>query len=88
MLAYANEAVLPFYILHQPVILIVGYFIIPLALPLAFKYLTIAPLAFVIVLGIYEYGIRRWNLVRQVFGLKARKTGAAELIVKGTPVNI
>ncbi len=87
-LAYANEAVLPFYILHQPVILVIGYFVIPLALPIAYKYLIIASLAFGIVLGIYEYGIRRWNLVRQVFGLKARKTGTDELIVKGTPVNI
>ncbi|MBI4789388.1 MAG: acyltransferase family protein [Chloroflexi bacterium] len=70
LLTYANEAVLPFYILHQPVILLIGYFVIPLALPIAAKYLIIAPLAFGIVLGIYEYGIRRWNLVRQVFGMK------------------
>ncbi|MEJ2265187.1 MAG: acyltransferase family protein, partial [Anaerolineales bacterium] len=33
LLAYANEGVLPFYVLHQPVILILGYFII--ALPLS-----------------------------------------------------
>ena len=71
LLAYANEAVLPFYILHQPVILIIGYFVIPLALPIAVKYLIIAPLAFGIVLGLYEYGVRRWNLARRVFGMKA-----------------
>jgi peptidoglycan/LPS O-acetylase OafA/YrhL len=73
LLAYANEAVLPFYILHQPVILLIGYFVIPLALPIAVKYLIIAPLAFGITLGLYEYGVRRWSLVRRVFGLKARK---------------
>ncbi len=72
-LAYANEAVLPFYILHQPVILLIGYFVIPLALPIAVKYLIIAPLAFGITLGLYEYGVRRWNPVRRIFGLKARK---------------
>ena len=73
LLAYANEAVLPFYILHQPVILIVGYFIIPLALPILAKYLIIAPLALSITLGLYEFGVRRVNPVRRVFGLKPRQ---------------
>jgi peptidoglycan/LPS O-acetylase OafA/YrhL len=73
LLSYANEAVLPFYILHQPVILILGFFIIPLSLTILAKYLIIAPLAFGITLGLYEFGIRRVNPVRRVFGLKARK---------------
>ena len=73
LLAYANEGVLPFYILHQPVILILGYFIIPLPLSILAKYLLITPLAFGITLGIYEYGIRRLNPVRRIFGLKPRK---------------
>jgi glucans biosynthesis protein C len=72
LLPYANEAVLPFYILHQPVILILGYFIIPLSLSILAKYLIIVPLAFGITLGLYEYGIRRVNPLRRVFGLKAR----------------
>lgn len=73
LLAYANESVLPFYILHQPVILILGYFIIPLPLSILAKYLIIAPLAFGITLGLYEYGIRRVNPVRRLFGLKPRE---------------
>ena len=73
LLPYANEAVLPFYILHQPVILVIGYFIIPLSLSILAKYLIIVPLAFGITLGLYEYGIRRVNPMRRVFGLKARK---------------
>jgi peptidoglycan/LPS O-acetylase OafA/YrhL len=77
MLAYANEAVLPFYILHQPVILLIGYFIIRLPLPILVKYLIIMPLACSITLGLFEYGVRRVNLLRQVFGLKAKKQGTA-----------
>jgi len=73
LLSYANEAVLPFYILHQPVILILGSFIIPLPLSILTKYTIIAPLAFAITIGLYEFGIRRVNLVRQLFGLKPRK---------------
>jgi surface polysaccharide O-acyltransferase-like enzyme len=84
LLSYANEAVLPFYILHQPVILILGSFIIPLPLTILAKYLLIAPLAFGITLGLYEFGIRRVNPVRRVFGLKARKQvlPAAELVAQ------
>jgi peptidoglycan/LPS O-acetylase OafA/YrhL len=72
-LSYANEAVLPFYILHQPVILILGYFIIPLDLSILVKYVLIAPLAFGITLGLYEFGVRRVNPVRRIFGLKTLK---------------
>ncbi len=71
LLAYANEAVLPFYVLHQPVILLIGYFVVPLALPVAVKYLVITPLAFGVTLGLYEYLVRRLNLLRFLFGLKA-----------------
>jgi hypothetical protein len=37
MLACGNEALLPFYILHQAVILSVGWFIIPLDWPILLK---------------------------------------------------
>jgi glucan biosynthesis protein C len=72
LLAYANEAVLPIYILHQPVILFIGFFVILLPLSILGKYLIIAPLAFVLTLGIYEFGIRRVNPARRFFGLKPR----------------
>lgn len=79
LLAYANQAVLPFYVLHQPVILLIGYFVIPLALPIAVKYLIIAPPAFGITLGLYEYGVRRVNLLRFFFGLKPRQAAKPSL---------
>jgi len=87
LLSYANEAVLPFYILHQPVILILGSFIIPLSLSILAKYLIIAPLAFGITLGLYEFGIRRVNPVRRVFGLKARKPALPAPDVVAQPVS-
>jgi peptidoglycan/LPS O-acetylase OafA/YrhL len=87
LLSYANEAVLPFYILHQPVILILGYFIIPLPLTILTKYLLIAPLAFGITLGLYEFGIRRVNPVRRVFGLKARKQVSPAVDLAAQPMS-
>lgn len=78
LLVQANEAVLPFYNLHQPIILLIGYFVVALALPIPIKYLIITLLAFGATLGLYEYGIRRWNPVRRVFGLKPRRPAAGE----------
>jgi glucan biosynthesis protein C len=72
LLTYANEAVLPFYILHQPVILLLGYPIVQTELPIAVKYLIICLLSFIITVGIYECGIRRWNPIRRLFGLKPK----------------
>jgi glucan biosynthesis protein C len=87
LLAYANEAVLPFYILHQPVILVLGYFIIPLSLSILAKYLIIAPLAFGITLGLYEFGVRRLNPVRRVFGLKPRNPALPVADLAAQPVS-
>jgi peptidoglycan/LPS O-acetylase OafA/YrhL len=86
-LSYANEAVLPFYVLHQPVILIIGYFVVPLALPILAKYLIITPLAFGITLGAYEFGVRRWDPVRRVFGLKPRKSAPRATALVAEPAS-
>jgi len=57
---------------HQPVILLAGYFIIPQSLPILVKYLVILSLALGITLGLYEFAIRRVNVMRRMFGMKAR----------------
>ena len=72
LLAYANEAVLPFYILHQPVILLIGFYVVQMRLPIAIKYLLICIPSFFVTLGLYEYGVRRWDPIRRLFGLKPK----------------
>jgi peptidoglycan/LPS O-acetylase OafA/YrhL len=74
-LKYGNEAVLPFYILHQPALLIVGYQVVQLDLPWPAKYVLIAIIAFGLIMGIYEMLVRRWNPTRFLFGLKVRPRG-------------
>ncbi len=86
-LTYANEAVLPIYILHQPIILTLGFFIIPLQLPILVKYLIITPLALCISIGFYEYGIRRVELLRRAFGLKPRKAHISTAIISAQTVS-
>ncbi len=69
-LKYANEAVLPFYILHQTIILTVGYYVLRLDTHLWLEYLIIAPISFLVIMSLYELLIRRINLLRFLFGLK------------------
>jgi hypothetical protein len=70
VLTYANEAVLPFYILHQTVIVIIDYFIVGWIVPIPVKYLLVLITAFPTILILYEYVIRRNNALRLLFGMK------------------
>ncbi len=69
-LQHANEAVLPFYILHQPVLLSVGYFVLRWAIPDLARYSIIAAGSFAIIMALYELLVRRFNLLRFLFGMK------------------
>ncbi len=70
-LKYANEAVLPFYILHQMVILCIGFYVIRLHIYLWLEYLIIAASSFAVIMALYELFIRRVNILRVLFGMKA-----------------
>jgi peptidoglycan/LPS O-acetylase OafA/YrhL len=74
VLVYANEAVLPFYIFHQTVILSVGWFVLPLNIGILPKYFIIALVSFSLIMVLYEVFVRRINIVRFFFGMKPRKT--------------
>jgi glucan biosynthesis protein C len=77
---YANEAVLPFYILHQTVLLSVGYFVVQWAIPDLLKWATILVVSFAIIMTLYEFLVRRFNLMRFLFGMKLLpKAPAAQL---------
>ncbi len=72
VLAYANEAVLPFYILHQTVLLVIGFYVTSWRIPDLAKFGIIASSSFVVVMALYEFAIRRVNILRVLFGMKAR----------------
>jgi hypothetical protein len=77
-LKYANEAVLPFYVMHQTVLLAVGYFIVRLGLPDPVKFLLIISISFAILMSLYEFAIRRVDILRILFGMKPQaRTQAA-----------
>jgi glucans biosynthesis protein C len=71
LLRYANDAVLPVYILHQTLIVCIGYYVIQWNWPVAAKYPFIVASVFIGSLLIYEI-VRRLGVTRFLFGIKAR----------------
>ncbi len=72
-LSYASDAVLPFYILHQTVIICVGFYVVQLDLDPALKYLIIVACSFISIMGIYDLLVRRINVLRFLFGMRLKK---------------
>jgi len=73
LLQYVNEGLYPFYILHQTVIIAIGYYICQLDWSIGAKFWTISFLTFVSCVGFYLLIIRPFNVLRLLFGLKAKK---------------
>ena len=73
ILRYAREAVLPFYILHQTVIVVIGFYIANWEARIAVKYLTLSTLSFVVIIAAYDLLVRRVKALRFLFGMKVKK---------------
>ena len=69
-LDYANEGTLPFYILHQSVIVIVAFFLANAPLGVPVKYLLLAITSFAIIMALYEGLVKRARVLRYLFGMK------------------
>jgi len=73
VLKYANEAVLPFYILHQSVIIVIGYFMIDWTASVMLQYLFLSATSFAVIMTIYELCVKRVNVMRFLFGMKLKR---------------
>lgn len=71
-LSEANEAVLPFYVLHQPAIVVIAFFVVQWDMGILPKWLIISTLALALILAVYVLLIRRVNGIRWLFGMKPR----------------
>ncbi|QHI35092.1 hypothetical protein IMCC3317_04380 [Kordia antarctica] len=68
-----NEAIYPFYILHQTVLIVFGYFIIQLELNIFIKIILLLVTSFPIIVLIYRYLIYPFRITRVLFGMKIKK---------------
>jgi hypothetical protein len=73
---YANEAVLPFYVLHEPVIVAAAWLIVGWHAPLPAKYAALVIVSFAATLALYETLVRRFRVTRLLFGMKPRITSS------------
>lgn len=71
---YANEAVLPFYILHHTVIYIVGFYVIQWSSGVGFKFGVISIVSIMIIMLIYAVLVRQVNILRILFGMKSNNS--------------
>jgi S-formylglutathione hydrolase FrmB/peptidoglycan/LPS O-acetylase OafA/YrhL len=86
-LRYSTDAVYPFYILHQTVIVLLAMQIVYVDMGLWSKYFIILAGMSLITWGLYELIIRRVNVLRICFGLKPkhRPVAAAAALAEGGP---
>jgi hypothetical protein len=70
-LEYGQEMILPFFVLHQPVIIAIAFFVVQWELGITLKLLIVVLSSFVVTVGIYELILRRIELVRRVLGMKS-----------------
>lgn len=69
-LRHANEGVLPFFILHQTVLLVMGYFIMGWEIHDALKWAIVFASSFIVIMALYIPLIRNHDLLRFLFGMK------------------
>ena len=73
--AYAQEARLPFYVLHQTPIILVGYYVIQWNVIAPVKFLVISLASLLITLIVYDIAVRRTEATRFLFGMRPKSGG-------------
>lgn len=73
ILNYVNEAVYPFYILHQTVIVIVVYYVVQSPDSVYSKFIFTFITSFALIMGIYHLLIKPNAVPRFLFGMKPKK---------------
>lgn len=69
-LNYGQRAIVPFFLLHQPVIVVIAFFVVDWQAPIALKLPLIMLSAFAITVALYELLVRRVGPAQALFGMK------------------
>lgn len=72
-LQFNNQAVYPFYILHQTIIVAVGFYIVQLNIPIFLKLFILIISTFIAVFVIYRLVIKPFIITRILYGLKPKE---------------
>ena len=72
-LKYVGEASYPWYILHQTVIVAIGFYVVQWGAGVPVKYVTILVASFVATVAVYDLVVKRTNVTRFLFGMRPKK---------------
>jgi len=67
---YINQAIYPFYILHQTIIVIIAWYVVKTNDGIGMKYMFIAGTSLCLSMGIYHLFIKPFAVTRLLFGMK------------------
>jgi hypothetical protein len=89
LLRSANEGVMPFYILHQTVLLCIGYFVMIWEIHDAMKWMIVFSSSFIVIIALYLFCVRQFEFLRFLCGMKTtrplfeifRKRGVAIILL-------
>lgn len=73
-LRYSLDVLLPFFVIHQPVILVIAYFVVQWDLGLLPKLMLVLVSSLAITLGLCEFLVKRVGFLRMLFGMKPSST--------------
>jgi glucans biosynthesis protein C len=79
-LDYANEGIYPFYILHQTVIVAIGFYVIQVEESILTKYLFVSTVSLLLSWAIYDLLIKPFPAVRFLFGMKPLSASTRQFI--------
>ncbi|MEU8615219.1 acyltransferase family protein, partial [Actinoplanes sp. NPDC048791] len=71
---YLAEAALPFYVLHQPIVVAVAYLVVPWRAPIIAEYAVVVAVSFILTFGAYDILVRRTRITRFLFGMRPERT--------------
>ncbi len=78
-LRYANEAVLPFYLIHATFIITIGYYVIPLNINILSKFVIIVAISLGGTLAAFEV-FKRFSLTRFFLGMRTKRKSAGQIL--------
>lgn len=74
VLKYTSAASMPFYVIHQPVIVTLAFLLYTLDWAVPVKLVLLVPSAFLIIMVLYHFLIQRFDWLRVLFGMRKKST--------------
>jgi len=73
LLHYGQEAIVPFFVVHQPVIITISYFVVQWDISLLPKLIIVVLGSFLVSVGFYEFVVKRIGILSMAFGVKTKR---------------